>query len=182
VPRIHHPIGFCPKCGSFPATAVALGGEGAGGTFIGCSTNCPRCNGDAEIVPGTYEVIGERLSLLVDPSVTPAARAALQEIAKRAQAGEITPQEAKEAAEKIAPGSGKLFDIASWSGQAKATLYAAIIGAAAVVGAAKMASQPSHTVNVQPVIERVIERTDLRSSTSLTPTARLPRPRPKQPR
>jgi hypothetical protein len=150
----------------------------------GISTNCPVCQGPSEIIPGKYEVGSDRLNLLIDPSISPAALAAIKDLAEAVHAGRITPEEAKSAAEKIHPKAGKLFDVANWSDQAKATLYAAIIGAAAVLGAAKIASSSNQTVTISPVIERVIERRkdDLLSSSSLKPIENppLPRPRPKR--
>lgn len=110
-----------------------------------------------EIVPGKYEAFSNHINLLIDPSISREALEALRKIALRAKAEKITPEEAKQEAEKVAPGAGRLFDVANWSDQAKATLYASIIGAIAVVGAAKLASSTT-TVNVVPTIERIVER------------------------
>jgi hypothetical protein len=181
---IFHPIAFCIEHGFFPASAVAFGGEAPPITIKGISTNCPICQGPSEIIPGKYEVVSDRLNLLLDPSISPTALAAVKDLAEAVSAGRISAEEAKRAAEKIHPKAGRLFDVANWSDQAKATLYAAIIGAAAVLGAAKIASSPNQTVTINPVIERVIERRkdDLLSSSSMKPIENppLPRPQPKR--
>jgi hypothetical protein len=151
-----HPLAFCPRHGLFAATAIAIN-EGAAATFIGCGTNCPACGAAAEIIPGLYQPAADRMNLLVDPSISLLALGAIRNLVERLQAGKITEDDAKREAEKIHPGAGKLFDIAHWSDQAKATLYAAIIGAVAVIVAARIASNPSQTAFVNPtVIERVI--------------------------
>ncbi len=112
-------------------------------------------------MPGSYEFShhSSRINLLLDRSISADALDALRKIAEQAKANEITPEQAKAAAEKIAPGVGKLFDVSNWSDQARATLYAAIIAAATAIVVAKIAtSSPPASVNVQPVIERIIER------------------------
>ncbi len=87
---------------------------------------------------------------------------------------------------KISPEAGKIFDIANRSDQPKATLYAAIIGATALVFAARMSSSPNLTVNLQPVVERIIEgekpdlKDRLKSSSAIAPP--IPRRKPKPPR
>jgi hypothetical protein len=72
--------------------------------------------------------------------------------AKQAQANKITPEEAKEQAERVVLGAGRLFDIANRGDQAKATLYASIIGTIALVVAAKVSSSTT-VVNVEPTTE-----------------------------
>jgi hypothetical protein len=125
--------------------------------MVGISTPCPLCGRASEILPGEYEVVGDQLKLLLDPSISADALLKLRTIAERLQRSEISLAEAKENAEAIAPKAGKLFDIGDWSDQAKATLYAAILGAIALVAAAR-ASAPATVVNVtnRPVIERVV--------------------------
>jgi hypothetical protein len=91
-------------------------------------------------------------------TLTAAQLGALRNLAERAKTGKISPQKAKQEAEKIDPNVGKLFDIANWPGQAKATLYASIIGAVAMITAAKIATSPTQTTVTNPtVIERIIE-------------------------
>jgi hypothetical protein len=154
---IHHPIALCPVHGLFPATAIAL--ENATVGFVSCVTTCPQCGMTSEIIPGTYQARLDRLNLLLDPSISLLALGAIRKLAERAKAGEIDAQEAKREAEKIHPKAGSLFDIANWSDQAKATLYASLIAAVAVIAAARIASSPSQTMIISPtVIERVVTK------------------------
>jgi hypothetical protein len=152
--NFRHPAAFCKTHGLFPATAFAME-PGAGVTILGCSTNCPICNATSEVLPGTYSAFQDRVDVLLHPSVSKELLAALTAVIEAARDNRISEQEARKQADKIVPGSGRLFDIANWSGQAKATLYGSIIGAIAMVAAAKIASSPSQTVVLQPVIERV---------------------------
>ncbi|PBC01232.1 hypothetical protein CK220_27305 [Mesorhizobium sp. WSM3860] len=133
----------------------------------------------SEILPGRYELVGDRLNVLLDGSISQAALTALREIVERLQRNEITPVQAKAQAESIVPKAGRLFDIANWSDTAQATLYASIIGAIAIVAAAKLSSSGS-APPPQIVIENVIDRQKdvLRDSTSL-PYIPVPTPRPK---
>lgn len=183
-PRVFHPIAFCPEHGIFPMTMLALQ-PGATGNFQNSQTNCPKCGRMSEIIPGRYEAKADRLNLLIDASISPQSLAALRDLAEAAQRGVISAAEAKKAAEKIHPKAGRLFDVAQWSDQAKATLYGAIIASATAIAVARMATAPSQTVIMQPVIERVVSKQDLLSSSSLSGTgqtakAPLPKPRPKK--
>ena len=143
----------------------------------------------SEIIPGIYDATQDDLNILLDPSISPEALGEIRRIAERLRQGEITVPQAKAEAEKISPKAGKLFDIANWPPQAKATLYAAIIGATAIIAAARMASSPDPTVIVQPVIERVMQaekpslKNDLKSTSAITPPkVQIPRRKPKLPR
>jgi hypothetical protein len=181
-PQVHHPIAFCPEHGIFEMKTFAMD-AGAPVNFIGSLTNCPQCGRVSEIIPGTYKADHNRLNILIDPSISPESLFAIRKIAEAAQAGSISAEDAKKEAEKIDPKAARLFDVANWSDQAKSTLYAAIIGATAVVGAARIASSPSQTTTVQPVIERVIERVidknDLLSTSSLSSRIKVPLPKPR---
>ena len=151
-----HPLAFCLKHGVFPDRSFMFG-SGTVATFVGkCQTSCPICFEPCELLPGTYEVEDDRLDLLLDPTISPEALNALIAIALRLKRREITPPKAKELAEKISPRLGGLFDVANWSDTARSHLYAGIIGAAAILAAARMNTP---TIVVQPVVERVIERT-----------------------
>ena len=150
-------------------------GVGSKTSFIGSVTNCPRCSHESEIIPGVYDATADGLNVLIDPSISLEALGKIRQLVERLQQGKISSLEAKAEAEKISPKAGKLFDIANWSDQAKATLFAAIIGAGAIVLAARMASSPNQTINIQPVIERVIQeekpslKNDLKSSSAISP-------------
>ena len=55
-----HPIAYCPVHGFFPVAAFGLVGGGVKIYMQDLSTNCPTCDGVSEILPGEYEVIGDR--------------------------------------------------------------------------------------------------------------------------
>jgi hypothetical protein len=180
--RFYHPAAFCVLHGIFPAKLIRLD-SGAVGEFIDCAHSCPICGRASEIIPGRYEAQSNRLNVLIDPSISPAALVAIRNLALAVSLGQVSPAEAKKEAEKIHPKAGKLFDVANWSDQAKATLYAAVIGAVAVVGAARIATNSS-SKDSPIVIERIIDRKkdDLLSTFALQPIGKppLPRPRPKR--
>jgi hypothetical protein len=178
-----NPPAFCSQHGLFPVTAIAIDPGVTGTTFTDCGATCPRCGRVSEIIPGVYDATDDRLNILIDSSISPEALSAVRQLAERLQQGTITSVQAKEEAEKILPRLGKLFDVWNWSDQAKATLWAAILGGAAVIQAARIASAPSQTVIVQPTIERTIETKELLLSSSAlsSPQVPLPRPRPKRP-
>lgn len=177
----HHPMAFCAKHGFFPATAISL--ENSSIILQNMGTVCPTCGGSAEILPGRYDAAGDRLNFLMDGSISPQTLAALRRLAERLQRNEITPEQAKTEAEKIAPKAGRLFDVADWSDGAKATLYASIIGAIALVAAAKLSvsggSNPP-PIAIEQTVESAMDRQKerLRNSTSL-PYIPIPTPRPK---
>jgi hypothetical protein len=184
--KVFHPIAFCLVHGVFPAKLITME-SGATGEFINCVHSCPVCGGDSEIIPGRYEAKADRLNLLIDSSISPSALTAIRNLALAVSVGRISAAEAKQEAEKIHPKAGKLFDVANWSDQAKATLYAAIIGATAVIGAARITATSNQTTKAPDIIfEQIIERRkdDLLSTSSLQAIEQIPmpRPRPKRPR
>jgi hypothetical protein len=182
--RFFHPAAFCVPHGVFPATLIRLE-SGAVGEFINCQHTCPVCGRDSEIIPGRYEAKSDRINVLIDPSISLSALVAIRNLALAVSLGRISPAEAKKEAEKIHPKAGKLFDVANWSDQAKATLFAAIIGATAVIGAARIATTSSNK-DSPIIIERVVDRKkdDLLATSALRPIEKipLPKPRPKRPR
>jgi hypothetical protein len=184
----YHPLGFCKTHGVFPVRTIEIS-DATNSAFVGCETNCPMCNAMGEIIPGTYSKTAEGLNVLLDPSISPDALAAIRDIAERARAGKITPEQAKSEAEHIKPGLGKLFDIGNWSDQAIATLYQGVIVAVGAIIAARIALSPSPNIEVTPIVERVIERViepqvtknHLRSSSSLSSHKHHPKTQGKPP-
>lgn len=174
---ISHPIAFCKTHGFFPATAIALA-PGSKLNIQGCIQTCPQCGAPGEILSGVYQAGSDRLNVLLDPSISLQALGALRKLVERAQAGDITHDEAKKEAEKINPKVGRLFDVANWSDQARATLYAAIIGAVAYIAAAKITSSPTQTTVVNPTT--VIEHFDPKPPKSPHVIRQRPTPRPKK--
>jgi hypothetical protein len=108
-----HPLAFCPVHGLFPATAFAFAGEMQEVRFNNVSVNCPQCGRMAEVIPGRYDSVLGRLSVIVDPSVSQDALAALRGIAERLQREEITPNEAAAEAEKIDPSFARSLVVAA---------------------------------------------------------------------
>ncbi|WP_156150837.1 hypothetical protein [Hyphomicrobium sp. 99] len=153
--QTQHPAALCKTHGIFPATAFSFA-PGVNITLLGLSTTCPICGSISEILPGAYSAFKDRIDVLLDPSVSAEALVALRFILEAARDNKISQPEAKRQAEKIVPGSGRLFDIGNWGDQAKATLYASVIGAIALVTAAKLSASSSSTTVIQPVIERII--------------------------
>jgi hypothetical protein len=182
--QVFHPAAFCAVHGIFPATLIPIE-SGGSAEFNNCVHSCPVCGCDSEIIPGRYEAGSDRLNVLIDPSISPSALAAIRNLAEAVRTGQLSSEDAFREAAKIHPRAATLFDVANWSDQAKATLYAAILGAVAVITAARIASAPSQTVIVNPtVVERVVERAkgDLLASSFLQASGKvpLPRPRPKR--
>jgi len=154
--KLQHPLAFCRRDGFFPSTALSFE-EGVRVTLLGISASSPKCGEAAEILPGAYEALSDRLQLLLDPSISKEALLALRPVVELLQRSEISLDEAKRRADAVVPNGGKLFDIGNWSDQAKATLYAAIIGAIAVVAAAKVAGTAVNVnIATEPTIERVL--------------------------
>lgn len=152
--NVQHPPAFCKAHGIFPATAFELA-PGASIAIINCLTSCPICHGPAEILPGTHSAFRDRISVILDPSVSLQALAALESLAKAVSENRISAVEAQRQAEDISSGTGRLFDFSNWDPQAKATLVGAIATAIALVVAAKLSSP---TIINQPVIERAVPR------------------------
>lgn len=122
---MQHPIAYCTQHGFFAATAFAFA-AGARLTIRGCSTSCPICGTPSEIVPGAYSAELDSMNLLVDPSISKDALAALSKLLNRVEAGEISPAEAAVEAKKISSKLGGLFDPSTWSPEVKAGAIAAV--------------------------------------------------------
>jgi hypothetical protein len=93
ISKASHPPAFCPEHGLFPATALALQNVTAI-TFTHCQTNCPvpECDQACEIIPGQYSADDKgRLDLLLDPSISPEALAALKDIIEKVRDGQLAP-------------------------------------------------------------------------------------------
>jgi hypothetical protein len=150
----HFPPAFCKHCHFlFPATAFVMQAvENA--SFSGCTMTCPRCHKQADVLDGSYTTVRDTLEIFLSSTVSREARLALMLIVEEVQANKITLKEAARAAEKIKRGSGKLFDVAHWSDQAKAQLFAGILvaGATLTLAAATVAAPyfaPTPAITVQ---------------------------------
>ena len=151
----HHPPAFCRRCGLiFPALAIGL--QNTSVTLKGNAMSCPRCGQMAEIIDGTYSAYKDRLDIVLDPSVSQAARDALLTLVKEVQANRLSLSEAKHRAKKINKRFGKLFDLSDWSGEAKATLFGSILMArATLAGAAATLAVPllAPATQVAPTVQ-----------------------------
>jgi hypothetical protein len=175
--KASYPPAFCSVHGLFPAVGSIGLGAGSSIKILNSVTNCrtPGCNQTScEILPGEYRASDKgHLDLLLDPSISPEALAAIRELATKLHDGQITPEEAKTEISRIAPQAAGIF-----KGWTRAEMIAGAGLIVAILALAKPSSAPS--VTVQPIIERTIERPslDLLSSSALTKVP-LPRPRPK---
>jgi hypothetical protein len=122
---MQHPLAYCRQHGFFPASAFAFA-VGAKVNISGCSTSCPKCGTPSEIVPGAYDASLQTINVLVDPSISNDALAALRKLINRVETGEITPAQATVEAKKISPKLGGMFDPSTWSPEVKAAAIAAI--------------------------------------------------------
>jgi hypothetical protein len=117
--------------------------------------SCPKCGRGAEILDGDYAVVGDAMQIALSPLVSQAARAELVRLILGVQENRIGLQEAKQQIERIEPKLGKIFDIASWSGEAKATfLGTVLLSVATLVGAAANFYAPRFA---PPAIIQVVE-------------------------
>lgn len=142
--ELFNPAGFCVKHGIFPAQGFQFS---AGGTvqMIGSSAQCPICRSICDILPGVYQVIGGRLNVLLDPSISPETLSALVDVLEKLQRNEISKETAASEIKSISP---KLVGILRGVKQESiATIAAAIISAATAVAIAKMTTPSTTIVN-----------------------------------
>lgn len=110
--RYNHILAYCPIDGLFEVPGLQLSPLAKGNYFSG-STNCPACGRDSEFVPGVYDSLPNGIRVLLDPSISRDALAALQEIAQRLQRNEVSPENAVEQASAIDPKFGRSLGIAA---------------------------------------------------------------------
>jgi hypothetical protein len=119
---LHQLPAYCEHCKRVIPSGIALG-SGARGLAFGNSTICPKCGSSARVIDGSYETFGDRLNVVLSPSVSPEAQRALAALIEQVQKNKITLEQAEAQAAKIDPGFKRFFDgIADWSDQARATL------------------------------------------------------------
>jgi hypothetical protein len=170
-----HPPAYCEHCNLlFQATAVAL--TNAQISLQGNFTNCPRCKRPAPILDGTYRAFAGRFERFLDPTISLAARTAILRLIADVQANKVALVDAKKEAEKIDPRLGGIFDTASWSNEARAALFGAILIAGATlvgqaINAAAIYSAPPPPVTV--IVQMANPPPDLRKRL-LSGTAQAP--------
>lgn len=170
------PLIFCAIHGVKKLQGIASVDSTSTIEYIDSSAQCPVCGRDAQVFNGKYEGTKSGLDILLSPSISPQALSALKQIFEKLQKEEISSEKAKAEAEAIFLGAGRLFDIADWGDGAKATLYASIIGAIALVTAAKI-SKPESFSQQPASIERSME--DLKGTVTSPPRIPTPKWRPK---
>jgi hypothetical protein len=180
-----HPPAYCEHCKLLFPAPVALDGR-----KISIESNlvtCPKCHQSAPILDGTYSSFAGRLEVFLSPTVSLGARVALLELIVAVQEKRIALADARKQAERIEPRLAGIFDIADWSDQAKAILFAGILGsvatlavAAATIAAPQLAPPPTvivQTMPSAPPASRSVFREGLMSGTSLLhpPTPQSPK-------
>jgi hypothetical protein len=120
---------YCPNCHSiFPFHRIALG-DGATVGVENIATNCPVCGFvGARISDGIYRATQQAVELLSGPESSRAMLEALQAVAERLKAGEISKEQAKKEAEAASRRYGALLDLFSPHGIAALTLLITLIG------------------------------------------------------
>ena len=152
---IQHPPAYCRDCHFlFPFGGVAIGVGGTVTVLVEPQLQCPRCNGHAVLLRGTYKAFQDRFDMFIDSNISNEAKLAVLGLIKDIQDNKISLQDAKDAAEKIDKRLSSLFDLSDWSDVARATLFSGIITAfsALTVAAATVFGPylaPSPTVIVQ---------------------------------
>jgi len=176
--EIKHPLAFCIDHGFFHAQMIGLSGSRVGFRNIQVGCHVRGCGRACEFIPGEYDTTTEKLNVLIDPSISPEALAALKDIIEKVLDGKLAPELAEAAVRKIAPKAVGLFK--NWTRAEVIALAAPLLAAITAIVIAKTTPPATTIVNVQPVIEIVVERSrhGWLSSSSLSKTP-LPRPKPK---
>jgi hypothetical protein len=137
-----NPPARCRRCGLlYPARQY--GGEGSINIrFVGCTEECPRCGGTAEVLDGTYDFVGDTVRLIAGPAATIETFRTIAAVLEGYKSGRKSAIETKQEIEQVAPtvgewlgkvGSDPTFLGASL--QALAAIMAALIGLYAVLAA-----------------------------------------------
>lgn len=106
----------CTKCGLvFSAPLIEIGPNVAGVTFENCSVSCPQCGGIARVGDGTYNAVGDALSLMAGPPSTKTLLDELMRIADEARKNNLTAMEVLAEIADVSPDlATKLRGIGSW--------------------------------------------------------------------
>lgn len=96
--------GYCPHCGCiFDGTGGIHVENATSVTVSGSRMTCPNCGRMANLVEGTFNERGRGLELVSGPPLTRVILDRLQELARRVEADQITPEQIIEEAEAVAP-------------------------------------------------------------------------------
>lgn len=151
----YSPIALCPVHGIFEATGFASFGEfNRNISYVGCTTSCPKCGRRSEVIPGTYNPAADGMNILLDPSISAEALAAIKIIAQRAVAGTITPAAARAEIEKIEPRAASVFDFKSYSIGDKLAAFALLISLVDAAANLRAADPPTTIIHNQTVVQQ----------------------------
>ena len=173
-----HPLAFCPRHGLFEAKGIRFGPNAKRAALLGLTYSCPLCRTASEVIPGEYSMYGDRLDVLVDPTISVDALVALRNIVLRLQRRELTAEEAEREASKAAQNFGGLLNFRTWPPEARAIVIAALIAAIGSIIAARSTPPDVISVNIRPVTERISEapKEPSRKRTRVS----KPRPKPRK--
>ncbi|HEY4422693.1 MAG TPA: hypothetical protein VGN10_00720 [Pyrinomonadaceae bacterium] len=121
---------LCRSCGLFFAATNLFGGTGTI-QFKNVRTNCPNCNGIADILDGTYQLMGDAVRILSSTYVPPVRLRALADALTKAKQESAGPEEVKETIKEHAPELKRLSDLIP---QKRSELYALIAVLVAFIG------------------------------------------------
>jgi hypothetical protein len=167
-----HSLAFCPYHGVFQARSIRSGSDTKRAALLGLTSACPRCRTASEIIPGDYSVYGERLNVLLDPTISLDALMALNTIVLRLQTGELTAELAEGEARAAAESFGGLLNFRTWPPGTRAMVIAALVTAVGSIIAARSAPRDV----IHPVTEPVSAVPKKRSQ------KRAPSPKPRSKR
>lgn len=178
---------YCRVHGVFPYVPLAWGPNV---TLRDNFTDCPVCGEFIPVLSGDYTAIDNTYRIINDGNFTDSELRAILDIINRANAQNLTQDEVRAEAAKISPKVASFFDISNWNDTAKATLLSAVLGGAAILGAAVITSSapsphpPSVTTNVfiEKVVQGLIAAAPPRRPVISSEPPLRPRPRPKSPR
>jgi hypothetical protein len=154
------PPARCLQCGAiFPSPILITPGARNVGV-LECAMTCPHCGGEAPIVSGIFSLVNNTIQVLATSQLSVEVLTEFFHMMQETVACDLPIQTAKAQAEALSPRLGKLFDVANWSDNARATLYASIILGAMTLLASALNNTEVHVHNeiilVDPV-RRVAE-------------------------
>lgn len=88
---------------------------------------CPRCGSEAPIVDGIYSVVDATVRVLVSSSLSAETLNQFFHLIQEAFSEDYAVQKTRFLSNTISPRLASIFDIATWSDDAKAKLYSSII-------------------------------------------------------
>jgi hypothetical protein len=100
-------LAVCKKCGLVFNSNIISGGPNTTITISNVGTNCPRCNGDATILDGTFNFDSNgNVNLVSGPPLTRKIVSAIKTLVEKAKKESFTKEKFIEEANKISPEAG----------------------------------------------------------------------------